>query len=72
MSQKKTSNEPSKLEMWSNRSGLEMGHQNNGFTTVEINNRFKKSEMSFNFKGATDRIDSVNPDQQQLNSDLLI
>jgi hypothetical protein len=62
MSQKKNS-EPSKLEMWSNRSGLEMGHQNNGFTTVEINNRFKKSEMSFNFKGAADRIDSVNPDQ---------
>lgn len=64
MSLKKTTNEPpSKLEMWSNRSGLEMGHQNNGFTTVEINNRFKKSEMSFNFKGAADRIEGVYPDQ---------
>lgn len=59
--------------MWSNKSGLDFLAQqnNNGFTTVEINNRFKKSEMSFNFKGAADRIESGNPDQQ-LNCDLLI
>ena len=71
---KQANNEPpSKLDMWSNKSGLDyLQHANNGFTTVDINNRFKKSEMSFNFKGTTDRIDSANPDQQQLNCDLLI
>lgn len=62
---KHPSNEPSKLEMWSNKSGLEMVHpNNNGFTTVDINNRFKKSDMSFNFKGTADRIESSNPDHQ--------
>jgi hypothetical protein len=48
---KKKNPSESKLEMWSNKSGLEMtpglGQAANQVMTVDINNRFKKSEMSF-------------------------
>jgi hypothetical protein len=54
----KKSSDPSKLDMWSNKSGLDMVNQANaGFTAVDVNNRFKKSELSFNFKGNVDGAD---------------